>query len=48
MYLLLNDIISNTVNMQYFAISMVSTVVFIFIVLKAVTKLYKSDRILFS
>lgn len=47
-YLLLNDIISNTVNMQYFAISMVSTVVFIFIVLKAVTKLYKSDRILFS
>lgn len=47
-YLLLNDIISNTVNMQFFAIVAASTIVFIFIVLKAVTKLYKSDKILFS
>ena len=47
-YLLLNDIISNTVDMQFFAIVAASTIVFIFIVLKAVTKLYKSDKILFS
>ena len=47
-YLLLNDIISNTVDMQFFAIAAVSTVVFIFLVLMAVTKLYKSDKILFS
>ena len=46
--LLLNDIISNSVNMQYFALATLSNIVFIFIVLKAVIKLYKSDKILFS
>lgn len=46
--LLLNDIISNSVNMQYFVLSALSNIVFIFVVLKAVTKLYKSDKILFS
>jgi sodium transport system permease protein len=46
--LLLADIISNTVNMQYFFITIISNVVFVFIVLKAVIRLYKSDRILFS
>ena len=46
--LLLNEIISNSVNMKYFALSMLSNIVFIFAVLKAVTKLYKSDKILFS
>ena len=46
--LLLADIISNTVNIQYFLITIVSNIVFIFIVLKAVIKLYKSDKILFS
>ena len=46
--LLLNEIISNSVNMKYFTLSMLSNIVFIFAVLKAVTKLYKSDKILFS
>ena len=46
--LLLNDIISNSINMQYFALASISNIVFIFILLKAVVKLYKSDKILFS
>ncbi len=46
--LLLSDIISNTVNMRYFMITVVSNIVFIFIVMKAVIKLFKSDKILFS
>lgn len=46
--LILSDIISNTVNMQYFALTVISNLVFIFIVLKAVIKLFKSDKILFS
>lgn len=46
--LLLSDIISNTINMQYFTITIVSNIVFIFIVMKAVIKLFKSDKILFS
>ena len=46
--LLLSDIISNTVNMQYFMITIIANIVFVFIVMKAVTKLFKSDKILFS
>ena len=46
--LLLSDIISNTVNMQYFMITIISNFVFVFIVMKAVSKLFKSDKILFS
>ncbi len=46
--LLLSDIISNTVNMQYFMITIVANIVFVFIVMKAVIKLFKSDKILFS
>lgn len=46
--LLLNDIISNSINMQHFALASLSNIVFIFILLKAVVKLYKSDKILFS
>lgn len=46
--LLLNDIISNTVNMQYFMITIISNFVFVFIVMKAVIKLFKSDKILFT
>ena len=46
--LLLSDIISNTVNIQYFIITIIANIVFIFIVMKAVIKLFKSDKILFS
>ncbi len=46
--LLLSDIISNTVNMQYFIITIVANIVFVFIIMKAVIKLFKSDKILFS
>ena len=46
--LLLSDIISNAVNMQYFMITIISNIVFIIIVMKAVIKLFKSDKILFS
>lgn len=46
--LLINQIISNSVNMQYFAIMVISNIAFIFILLKAISKLYKSDKILFS
>ena len=46
--LLLSDIISNTVNMQYFMITIIANIVFVFIVMKAVIKLFKSDKILFS
>ena len=46
--LLLSDIISNTVNMQYFMITIIANIIFVFIVMKAVTKLFKSDKILFS
>ena len=46
--LLINQIISNSVNMQYFTIMVISNIAFIFILLKAISKLYKSDKILFS
>ena len=46
--LMLSDIISNTVNMQYFILTIVSNIVVIYISLKAISKLYKSDKILFS
>ena len=46
--LLLSDIISNTVNIQYFIITIIANIVFIFIVMKAVIKLFKSDKILYS
>ena len=46
--LLLADIISNTVNIQYFIVTIVANIVFVFIVMKAVIKLFKSDKILFS
>lgn len=47
-YLLLNDIISNSADLQHFAITAISNLVFMLIVLKAVAKLYRSDKILFS
>jgi len=46
--LLLNDIMANTVNIQHLLITIVSNIVFITIALKAIAKLYKSDKILFS
>ena len=46
--LILNDIMANTVNIQYLLITIVSNIVFIVIALKAIAKLYKSDKILFS
>ena len=46
--LMLSDIISNTVNMQYFILTIISNIVFIYIALNAIVKLYKSDKILFS
>ena len=46
--LMLSDIISNTVNMKYFILIIVSNIVFIYIALNAIAKLYKSDKILFS
>lgn len=46
--LLINQIISNSVNMQYFVIMVISNIVFISVLLKAISKLYKSDKILFS
>ena len=46
--LLLNDIISGSCNMKYYLLMIVSNLVFSFIILKAITKLYKSDKILFS
>ena len=46
--LLINQILANAVNMQYFMIMVVSNIVFIYIILKAISKLYKSDKILFS
>lgn len=46
--LLINQILANAVNMQYFVIMVVSNIVFIYIILKAISKLYKSDKILFS
>ena len=46
--LLINQILANAVNMQYFMIMIVSNIVFIYIILKAISKLYKSDKILFS
>lgn len=46
--LLINQILSNSVNMQYFMIMVVSNITFIYIILKAISKLYKSDKILFN
>jgi sodium transport system permease protein len=46
--LLLSDIFSNAVNMQYFVLTIFSNIIFIFIAMKAVIKLFKSDKILFS
>jgi len=46
--LLINQILANAVNMQYFMIMVVSNIAFIYIILKAISKLYKSDKILFS
>ena len=46
--LMLSDIISNTVNMQYFILTIISNIVFICIALRAISNLYKSDKILFS
>ena len=46
--LMLSDIISNTVNIQYFMLTIISNIVFIYIALNAIVKLYKSDKILFS
>lgn len=46
--LLINQILANVVNMQYFMIMVVSNIAFIYIILKAISKLYKSDKILFS
>lgn len=46
--LLIEQVLVNTVNMQYFMIMVVSNIAFIYIVLKAISKLYKSDKILFS
>ena len=46
--LLVNDIMANTVNIQYLLITIVSNIVFIVIALNAIAKLYKSDKILFS
>ena len=46
--LLINQILANAVNMQYFMIMIVSNIAFIYIILKAISKLYKSDKILFS
>jgi len=46
--LLTNQVLSNSVNMQYFMIMVISNIAFIYIILKAISKLYKSDKILFS
>ena len=46
--LMLSDIISNTANIQYFILTIISNIVFIYIALRAIVKLYKSDKILFS
>lgn len=46
--LMLSDIISGEVNAMYFVLMAVSTIVFVMIILKAIAKLYKSDKILFS
>lgn len=46
--LLINQILSNDVNMQCFMIMIISNIAFIYIILKAISKLYKSDKILFS
>lgn len=44
----MSDIMKNTVNLQYFILMILSNLLFIVISLKAVVKLYKSDKILFS
>ena len=46
--LLINQIMANSVNMQYFMAMILSNLVFITIILRAISKLYKSDKILFS
>ena len=46
--LLLADIMSNSLNLNYFIIAIVSTILCIVITLKIVSMLYKSDKILFQ
>lgn len=46
--LLINQIIYNSVNMKYFIIMVISSFVFIYVLLKVISKLYKSDDILFN
>lgn len=46
--MIMADIMKNSVNIQYFILMILSNLLFIVISLKAVVKLYKSDKILFS
>ena len=45
--LLMSEIIANTLNINYYIISLLSNTVFTLIILKLIDKLYKSDKILF-
>lgn len=46
--LMLSDIIAGKINIQYFILMAISSIVFIYIILKAISKLYESDKILFG
>ena len=46
--LLITQIIYNSVNMKYFIIMVISSLIFIYVLLKSISKLYKSDDILFN
>lgn len=45
---LLSDVISNSLNMNHFILMILSNLIFVIVILKAIIKVYKSDKILFS
>jgi len=45
---LLNTVMTNSINFTYFALTVVTNLVFMYVGLKIVSKIYKSDKVLFS
>ena len=47
-YLLINQILTNTVDIYCFMLMIISNIIFIYSILKVISKIYKSDKILFN
>lgn len=45
---LLNDVMKNSINFSYFIVTVISNLIFMYVGLKIVSKIYKSDKVLFS